>query len=68
MKKTVEWYQKAAENKDTIAMCLIGMCYEEGDGVTKDLAEAAKWYREAAENGHVEAMFIIGVWYEDYLL
>ena len=27
----------------------IGRCYETGDGVGKDEAEAVKWYRMAAE-------------------
>ena len=29
--------------------------YEEGKGIEKDLAEAAKWYRLAAEQGEGEA-------------
>ena len=35
----------------------IGRCYETGDGVGKDLAEAVKWYRMAADEGHVQAAF-----------
>ena len=37
------------------SMLRIGRCYETGDGVGKDLAEAVKWYRMAAEEGHVQA-------------
>ena len=39
------------------SMLRIGRCYETGDGVGKDLAEAAKWYRMAAEEGHAQGMF-----------
>ena len=35
----------------------VGKCYETGDGVGKDEAEAVKWYRMAAEQGSAEAMF-----------
>ena len=39
------------------SMLRIGRCYETGDGVGKDLAEAVKWYRMAAEQGLAEAAF-----------
>ena len=32
-------------------MLCIGRCYETGDGVDKDQAEAVKWYRMATEQG-----------------
>ena len=35
----------------------IGRCYETGDGVGKDQAEAVKWYRMAAEQGIADAAF-----------
>lgn len=35
----------------------IGRCYETGDGVGKDQAEAVKWYRMAAELGGADAVF-----------
>jgi len=38
-------------------MLRIGRCYETGDGVGKDVAEAVKWYRMAADEGHVQAAF-----------
>ena len=45
------------KNKTLESMLRIGRCYETGDGVGKDLAEAVKWYRMAAEEGHVQAAF-----------
>ena len=41
------------------------MCYESGQGVVKDLAEAVKWYRKAAEQGNDVAQVILGTCYED---
>ena len=38
-------------------MQCVGRCYEAGDGVGKDQAEAVKWYRMAAEQGLPQAMF-----------
>ena len=41
----------------------IGRCYETGDGVGKDGAEAVRWYRLAAEYGSVQAMIELGKCY-----
>ena len=45
------------KSKTVESMLRIGRCYETGDGVGKDLAEAVKWYRMAAEQGHAQGMF-----------
>jgi TPR repeat protein len=37
--------------------------YAKGDGVPKDVAEAAKWHRKAAEQGDADAQFTLGVMY-----
>jgi hypothetical protein len=31
------------------------LCYDEGNGVKQDKAEAAKWYLKAAEQGNASA-------------
>jgi hypothetical protein len=31
------------------------LCYDEGEGVKQDKAEAVKWYRKAAEQGNAIA-------------
>ena len=36
-------------------MYKLGLCYENGDGVEKDLKLAAEWYRKAAVQDHEEA-------------
>ena len=47
--------RKEAEEGDAEAQCKLGWCYENGNGVAKDLAEAVKWYRKAAEQGNADA-------------
>ena len=42
---------EAAKNGDVRAQYLLGGRYAKGEGVAKDMAEAAKWYRKAAEQG-----------------
>jgi TPR repeat protein len=38
--------------------------YEDGAGVSKDLAEAARWYRKAADAGDARGMNNLGGMYE----
>ena len=39
--------------------------YFNGEGVPKDLKEAAKWYRLAAEQGLASAQYNLGLMYAD---
>ena len=47
----------ALKSRTVTVLFQVGKCYETGDGVGKDEAEAVKWYRMAAERGSAEAMF-----------
>ena len=47
--KALKWYRKAAEKGHTAAQCQLGVMYENGNGVAKDLDEAEKWYKKALE-------------------
>jgi TPR repeat protein len=40
-----------ADKGDVIAQRKLGMAYDSGQGVPRDLGEAAKWYAKAAEQG-----------------
>ncbi len=42
----------------------MGVLYENGFGVKKDLPLAADWYRKAAEQGNSDAQFNLGAMYE----
>ena len=34
---------------------MLGYCYEDGEGLPQDLAEAVKWYRKSAVQGNAYA-------------
>ena len=46
-------------------MISLGLCYDSGEGVAQDYAQAAYWYRKAAELGDATAMFNLAVCYAD---
>ena len=43
----------AAKNGSVEGQFNIGVCYENGKGVAKNMETAAKWYLKAAEQGDV---------------
>jgi len=57
-----EWLP-LAELGDVEAQFNLGVMYDEGAGVDKDLATAAGWYRKAAEKGFVDAQSNLGMMY-----
>lgn len=58
-----EW-RAAANRGEAWAQYNLGVCYDNGDGVEKDLREAVRWYRKSAEQGLVAAQCNLGVCYE----
>jgi TPR repeat protein len=56
-------FRKAAEQGLAQAQYNLGVCYEYGKGVKKDLREAVKWYRKAAEQGLAQAQYALGISY-----
>lgn len=56
-------YRKAAEQGSSIAQFKLATMYDKGEGVRKDLVQAAYWYRRAAEQGHAHAQFCLGILY-----
>ncbi len=59
-KAKVESYRKAAEQGSVLDQTMLGGCYEYGNGVPKDAAEAVQWYRKAAEKGYRPAQILLG--------
>jgi TPR repeat protein len=53
-------FRKAAALGHAGAMNSLGLAYERGVGVAKDLGEAARWYRRSAEAGNSAAMRRLG--------
>ncbi|MFN8818923.1 MAG: tetratricopeptide repeat protein, partial [Holosporaceae bacterium] len=52
-----------AEQGNAVAQYNLGVMYDEGQGVTRDYAEAVKWFRKAAEQGDANAQSNLGVMY-----
>jgi TPR repeat protein len=42
---------------------MIGRIYRDGDGVSRDVAEALRWFQKAADQGYVDAMTELGGMY-----
>ena len=62
--KAVAYFRKAAEQGLAEAQNNLGLCYDNGEGVTQNDKEAAKWYRKAAEQGFASAQNNLGFRYE----
>ncbi|SHL53634.1 localization factor PodJL [Roseibium suaedae] len=56
--------RKAAAGGDAAAAFIIGVKYTEGEGITADLAEAAKWYQKAADKNLAPAQYRLASLYE----
>ena len=54
-----------AEKGDAFAQVALGAMYAKGDGVPKDVREAAKWYLIPAGQGYPEAQYSLGRLYAD---
>ena len=53
--EAAKWFRDLAERGSAQAQYNLGVCYENGEGVEKDAAEAIKWYRIASRQGHAAA-------------
>ena len=62
--KPMEEVKAKAEAGDAESQVELGRRYDEGAGVEKDHAEAAKWYRKAAEQNYAKAQYKLGICYE----
>jgi len=60
-------FQQAADLGHAGAQYYLGMLYEKGTGVPKDMAAAINWYRQSATNGYAEAGVILGNFYSEGL-
>lgn len=64
-KNQIENYRKAAEQGSLFDMTMLASCYEYGNGVKQDAAEALKLYRQAAERGYRVAQIHLGFCYKN---
>ena len=64
-KTAVVWYHKAAKQGFGAAQFNLGLCFQNGEGVVKDLVKAVEWYRQAAKQNDVDAENSLGDCYYD---
>ena len=62
--EALEATEKSVELGSVVGLWQLGVLYEFGEGVEKDLEQAAMWYRKAAEQGHAVAQSNLGRLYE----
>ena len=55
--------KKAADAGDTNALCMLGMCYQNGIGTSKDEKKSFQCYKKAADKGNVGALYNLGMCY-----
>ena len=61
--QAAEWFKKAAEKGCTRSLNNLGICYEFGHGVPKDLDQAFLFYKEASDKGYHEAKLNLACMY-----
>ncbi|MBC8127896.1 MAG: sel1 repeat family protein [Gloeobacteraceae cyanobacterium ES-bin-144] len=64
-KETVKKNLRLAESGDAVGQLGMGIAYDSGIGVEKNLAKALDWYRKAAAQGNGDAMIQIARHYEN---
>jgi TPR repeat protein len=47
----LKWYERAAACGNEDSMCNIGLLYDEGRGVERNIAKAREWWEQAVEQG-----------------
>jgi uncharacterized protein len=62
-KQAAKWYEKAANQSNTLAQVALGELCEAGQGVPRDEAQASNWYRRAAEQGYANAQYNLAALY-----
>ncbi|MDR2571072.1 MAG: sel1 repeat family protein [Oscillospiraceae bacterium] len=61
--EAVYWYEKAAEQGHSRAQWLLGACYSQGVGVSKDLDKAESWLLKSAQAGDADGQYTLGGFY-----
>ncbi len=62
--KALEEVRPLAEQGDPRGQYAMGVLYENGFAVARDLPQAAAWYLKAAEQGNSDAQYNLGAMYE----
>jgi len=59
-REAVWWFQQAAEIGYPPGQWMLGLAFQEGNGVPHDREKAASWFQKAAEQGFKEAQYSLG--------
>ena len=62
--EAAKWFEKAADKNNDTAQNMLGVIYENGDGVSQDYSQAESWYRKAALNDNEAGLYNLGDLYE----
>ncbi len=65
LKQATEYLQQAADLGDTEAMRQLGICYENGEGVDRNLGRAVELYQQAVDKKNAKAMVNLAYCYEN---
>ena len=60
----VKWFTLAAEQGDADSQNILGVMYDEGEGVSQNIKAAMKWFKLAFEQGDADAQKTLEV-YQD---
>jgi TPR repeat protein len=62
--KALQWYEKAADNKDGLACERLAYMYQRGLGVAADPQKSLKWLKRSADLGYVPAIYDMAYMYD----
>ena len=62
-KTAMELWKPYAKQGEPSAQYILGLMYDNGEGVPEDDKQAIKWYRLAADQGYADAQYNLGVMY-----
>ena len=63
-KEIFKYWKPAAESGHLRAMFYIGVCYDKGYGIKRNIPLAFEWYLKAAKLGHRDSQYNIGYFYD----
>ncbi|SMM98975.1 hypothetical protein SPONL_299 [uncultured Candidatus Thioglobus sp.] len=61
--KNYQHITELANQKDAESQYQLGLIYELGLGIDKDLLQAFEWYQKSANQNHPKAQYNLGVFY-----
>jgi TPR repeat protein len=65
VKKAYSYFLLGEKVEDDVALYGLGCCYENGNGVVKNINEAMKYYQASAKKGNMYANYCLGVLYSN---